>query len=130
LPDTDNGAQDPAAAAAIVDWAGLVARFKGNAAFVERLAAIAVEANRGLPERLRQWSAQCNLTQIAAAAHGLKGLAGELLAGETAGLAAQVQRCARDGSPEAAGLALELADALERLLRVLGERIGAGEGAA
>ncbi|AUB82017.1 PAS domain S-box protein [Candidatus Thiodictyon syntrophicum] len=96
-----------------VDWAGLAERYQGRTAFVDRLAALAITNYSGMPASLRQWAAAGNLAEIGAAAHTLKSVAGNLRADATAALAESTQRAARTGNPDAALLALQLADSLD-----------------
>ncbi len=114
-----------------VDWAGLAQRYKGNTAFIDRLAALAIEVNREQPARLRRWVAAGNLAEIGDAAHALKSVAGNLMAGATLALAESTQRAARGGQADTTALALQLADSLEQLLGTLATHLErAADGAA
>ena len=99
----------------VIDWGGLGARYGGRPGFVERLARIALDSTRETPAQLRQWVADGRLAEIGAAAHTLKGAAGNLMAQEAADLALQTQLAARANDPRALALALDLAEALDRL---------------
>ncbi len=103
----------------IIDWAGLHQRYRGNRAFVERIAALTLKTNRETPARLRQWAADGDLGAIHKAAHDLKGSVGNLMAYTTSDLADRVQRAAAQGEAETVALTLELADALERFCAAL-----------
>jgi hypothetical protein len=109
------------------DWAGLAERYRGNAALVDRIATLMVQDHRGLPEQLRRWAADGNLTEIAAAAHSLIGVAGNLMSGATVSLAQSTQLAARTGHAGAAMLALQLADSLDLLLGSLVAHLHGGE---
>ena len=111
----------------IIDWEGLRERYRSNPAFLERIAALSIRSYRELPARLRQWVAEGNLSEIGKTAHGVKGGVGNLLAYTTMDLANRVQLAARDGGADTAALALELADALDRLLAALAAHVEQGE---
>jgi CheY-like chemotaxis protein len=111
-----------------VDWAGLAERYPGNAAFIDRLAALTIANYRGTSAHLRQWAASGNLAEIGTTAHALKSVAGNLRADTTGSLAESTQRAARTGSSDAALLALQLADSLDLFLGSLEAHLQRMEG--
>jgi HPt (histidine-containing phosphotransfer) domain-containing protein len=114
----------PPTAMVVLDWDALTARYVGKEGFVKRLLTLALNSNADTPARLRRWVEEGNLSDIASAAHTLKSSAGNLMAYETAAAAERVVRAVRQGNPAAAGLTLELADALERMLTLITGYIG------
>jgi signal transduction histidine kinase/DNA-binding response OmpR family regulator len=110
-----------------IDWSGLLARYGGRQAFVSQLAQVALESNQNTPADLRHAVQAMDLDAIAFTAHALKGLAGNLLAGDVAALAREVEICARAGEPRAVFLAGELAGAVDVLLAELAERTVEGK---
>jgi HPt (histidine-containing phosphotransfer) domain-containing protein len=106
----------------IVDWEALRERYRNHPGMVDRIAALTLETNHEVPARLRLWAAAGDLREIGKAAHDLKGTAGNLMAKATEDLANRVQAAARTGGADTLALALELADALDRLLAALADR--------
>jgi CheY-like chemotaxis protein/HPt (histidine-containing phosphotransfer) domain-containing protein len=106
----------------IVDWEALRERYRDHPGMVERIVALMLKFNHEVPARLRLWAAAGDLHEIGKAAHDLKGAAGNLMAHATEDLANRVQLAARTGAADTPALALELADALDRLLAALADR--------
>jgi len=112
-----------------VDWAGLAQRYKGNTAFIDRIAGLALSGHGALPADLRRWVAAGELAQIGGAAHALKGVTGNLMAAGVTALAEATQRAVHTGAADAPRLALQLADAVDGFLAALAahlKRAGAG----
>jgi PAS domain S-box-containing protein len=108
----------------IVDWPGLMQRFGGRRAFVQRLSNIAIKSEADTPVRLRQVAEAGDAQTLAFMAHALKGTAGNLMAQSVYALALATEQAARGESPEAFGQARNLAEATERLLAELAEWSG------
>ena len=99
-------------------------RFSGRRAFVQRLAGITIKNDAETPQRLRALAATGDAQALAFVAHGLKGVAGNLMAQSVYDLALATERAAREESPDQARLAHDLAAATERLLAELVEWSG------
>ncbi len=109
----------------MIDWPALEARFPGRPAFVDKLAAMALQSQADTPAKLRASAAAGstgNYTQLAFVAHALKGVAGNLMAHELQALAARTERAARAGQTEAGILAEKLAQSVECLLAEIAAR--------
>ena len=106
-------------AGSCVDWPTLLARFQGKTAFVRKLAASAVASHRDSPDKLRAASETSDLAGLANIAHSLKSLSAQLQAEDTCQRASAVEMAARAGRPDAAELALQLAQSTEVLLTEL-----------
>ncbi|WP_440940191.1 ATP-binding protein [Immundisolibacter sp.] len=117
-------ASSPAGHTGGIDWAALLTRYKGRQDFVTKLAATALDSHRDTPASLRVAAQQTDYGALAFSAHALKGLAGNLLAHEVEKLARQVEKSARAGSAQAVAEADQLAQAVERLLTALADRVG------
>ena len=107
-----------------IDWSALLARYNGRQDFVAKLAATALASHRETPETLRRAAQANDLPGLAFTAHALKSLSGNLMARGVEALARQVDAAARAGEPQAADVAVELADAVEVLLAALTIRVG------
>ena len=105
-----------------IDLEALARRYAGKPAFVERLLGILRQNIVGMPDKLRAAAAAGDLKELRAIAHGLKSMAGNVLAHRVANCAIAADAAARDGQPEAAALGIELADAIEALNRDLDAR--------
>jgi signal transduction histidine kinase/CheY-like chemotaxis protein/HPt (histidine-containing phosphotransfer) domain-containing protein len=99
-----------------IDWPDLESRYKGRAAFIDKILGIALEHNGETPEILRAAARAGDLQQMAFLAHGLKATAGNLAAHRLHDLAVRAEQAARAAGAEAAELALELASGLEGML--------------
>jgi CheY-like chemotaxis protein/HPt (histidine-containing phosphotransfer) domain-containing protein/anti-sigma regulatory factor (Ser/Thr protein kinase) len=113
----------------LIDWAILLERFHGNREFIRKLAALSFETYAGSPANLRQLAQTGDVQALAFQAHRLKGSAGNLLAHELHTLASEAEDAARAGLAEAFSLALELADAVERVLAELEDYLRQAGGA-
>ena len=108
-----------------IDWAALESRFKGKAAFVDKLAATALRSHGDSPARLRLAVQQENMAELVFMAHSLKGVAGNLMSEPVRRRASEAEQAARAARPEAGGLALALAEDVEDLLAALAQRVEA-----
>ncbi|MFZ5484302.1 MAG: PAS domain S-box protein [Pseudomonadota bacterium] len=99
-----------------IDWPTLEARYAGREAFLQQLMRTCLETQAGRPEHLRLLADQGQRDELGFIAHGLKGLAGDLLPGSVRQLAAEVETALREQSPEAWPLARHLADRLAAVL--------------
>jgi PAS domain S-box-containing protein len=102
-----------------VDWMALQRRFRGRREFIDRLVALSLESNAGMAQRLRDLVETGALAEIGKLAHTLKGFAGSMSAPEVERLAIRTLAAARAEDGMALTHALDLADALERLMQVL-----------
>lgn len=107
-----------------IDWAGLLERFNGRQAFIDKLLDTVCQSQRETPATLRDAAQRGDLDALAFAAHAVKGMAGNIRAHNLLGLARQVEEGARAGSREVAPLAIALAGKLEALLASLAARKG------
>jgi HPt (histidine-containing phosphotransfer) domain-containing protein len=115
------------AADAIIDWAKLEARFNGKRDFVDRLANTVLASQAETPARLRAAAAAGDGKALAFVAHGLKGVGGNLMAGEVHILAAETEVAAKQGEAAMSELAERLALAVEHLLSALERRLAANK---
>ena len=113
------------AASGPIDWVGLLDRYKGNQAFVTRLAASLLDSHGESPARLRELATVLDFSALAFLAHSVKGAVGNLLAESTQQLAFQAEQAARANEPGAAKLAQQLASALEEVLSAIAARVAA-----
>ena len=120
-------AQPLAASDVLIDWAEIERRFGNKAAFVTRLAGTALESYETAAEALRSPETQADSARIALIAHNIKSSAGTLKVEHLYQLAMRTDAAAREARPEAAGLAAELAAALDGAITALRTRV-AGEG--
>ncbi|MBS1207915.1 MAG: hypothetical protein H6R19_313 [Proteobacteria bacterium] len=111
----------------LIDWDALLERYKGRAAFAEKLLGILFDTHRETPEKLRKLVEQGDLAGASEISHSLKALAGSVEAGPLSQAAAQADLSAREGRPDAARYMLTLADELEALLQVLRDHAAARE---
>ena len=105
-------------------WTAKDSRLPRRPEFVERLARLVIASGAETPARLRRLAAAGNLEQIGREARTLKGVAGNLMAGEAADLALRTQLGTRGNDPGGIPLALELAVATDHLLAAGSERLG------
>lgn len=120
------------AGAAIIDWDGLVVQFKGQEGVVVRIAGTVLRTQADAPRQLRELTGKRDYEALARLAHSLKGMGGNLMAGQVFELGKQADLAAREKSEEALHLAERLAQAMEALLEELERRLqavaGEGEG--
>lgn len=102
-----------------MDWPGFLDRFGGRRDFVAKLVAAALAGHQGAPALLRVQAEQGDWAALTATAHSIKGLAGNLVAAGVQDLARQTELAARAGDPDAARLALALAQGMEVMLKDL-----------
>jgi signal transduction histidine kinase/DNA-binding response OmpR family regulator len=106
----------PAETVGPVDFAKLEARYQTKPAFIDKLLLTVEADNQGKAAQLRQLAAANDLPALASLAHGLKGMAGSIMANALLEQARAVELAAREGSSDAAQQASALADALEAML--------------
>jgi signal transduction histidine kinase/CheY-like chemotaxis protein/HPt (histidine-containing phosphotransfer) domain-containing protein len=102
-----------------IDWAALQARYGRRPAFIQKLVGIALDNYTRQAQHLRHLAAAGDLPGIEQLAHTIKGSASSLMAMELARSATGVMTLAQSGQPETPAAALELAQALDRLLEEL-----------
>jgi PAS domain S-box-containing protein len=102
-----------------VDWTALQRRFRGRREFIDRLVTLSLKSNEGMAQRLRVLVETGELTEIGKLAHTLKGFAGSMSAPEVERLAIRTLAATRAEDGMALTHALDLADALERLMQAL-----------
>lgn len=98
------------------DWNALVEKFGGDQAIVRTLVGIALRSSQQVPGELRSACAGADFATLARIAHKVKGTAGDLVAADLQARARDTEIAARESSPAALVLALQLADALDELL--------------
>ncbi|MFD2113654.1 PAS domain S-box protein [Thiorhodococcus fuscus] len=99
-----------------VDWEALEKRYRQYPGFTPKLLGTALQANGEHAQVLRKAAQSGDLARVAFVAHSLKGTARNLFASGFSELAGAAERSARDGRPDAASRARQLADALDGLL--------------
>ncbi|QDF96953.1 hypothetical protein CJ010_10640 [Azoarcus sp. DD4] len=114
----------------LVDWAALISRYPCRQEFLARLAASALDGLRDSVERLRSALESGDLDAVAFVAHGIKSVAGNLMAGEVQDLAARTDAALRKTQADGQALAAQLIDALERLMAELAKGPPAGYSSA
>ncbi|MEW5770243.1 MAG: ATP-binding protein [Pseudomonadota bacterium] len=100
----------------MIDWEVLSARFSGRQGFIDRLLGKVIDSQAESAEKLRAAVRLGDIEAIVFIAHSLKGLGGNIEAGELRALASQVEQHHR------AGVTAPLADEVEAL-SVLVERL-------
>lgn len=103
----------------VIDWQALVARFKGNMAFLRKLAESVLQGHGQNPAKLREAAEAHDFPELAFLAHNCKGLGGNLMARSMHELAGLTEAAARGKSEEAVELAMQLVPLLESLLAEL-----------
>jgi CheY-like chemotaxis protein len=116
-PRTHRGAQEP-----LVDWAAVMQRYGGREAFIDKLVATVVATYAGTSAELREAAGMADAAGVARAAHGVKGMSGNLSATAVMELATRTEAAAKNARPDAFALAAELAGAVDRLMQELGKR--------
>ncbi|WP_374243479.1 PAS domain S-box protein [Zoogloea sp.] len=102
----------PVAPAPTIDRDALAARYPGRPEFIARLLGIFAGSAADRQAALDAAIAAGDLPRIVEVAHALKGSAGNIMAARLAGLARETEAAARDGRPEALGLAADLRAAI------------------
>jgi PAS domain S-box-containing protein len=104
----------------LIDWAGLLQRFDGREAFIDKLIDNALDgAQQANLDKLRQAVEQRDYAAIKFVAHNLKGFAGIFEVQQMLSLAQQAEVAARDNADQAILLAEDLANSLEAILTEL-----------
>jgi len=114
----------------IIDWAGLEARFGGRSGFVDKLAASVLKGHAAAPAELRAAAGRNDLEAMVFLAHGLKGMAGNMLATAAREIAREAEAAARAGEASASLSAERLAAAVEVMLGEAATRLQANESRA
>jgi HPt (histidine-containing phosphotransfer) domain-containing protein len=99
-----------------INWAELAAKLGGEPDFIHELLRVVIATNAAAPGALRQAARTGEMAVIERLAHRTKGVAGDLVADTCHALAHETDLAARAREPRAAGLSLQLADALDALL--------------
>ena len=103
----------------MIDWGQLDQRFKGKRAFIEKLVSTALRTYVGTPDALRDAARTQDLQQIVFLAHSIKGTTSNLAAANLSKSASRTEQTARDGDAAACGMAIALADDMQKLLAQL-----------
>ena len=110
-------------AADVIDWVALERGFHTRPELVTRLLQSGLNGHAGDAVHLRDMAAAGDVDAIGKLAHGIKGIAGYLHAGEVRGLAIATNEAVRGRRAEAVDLAGQLADAMDRLIDALRQRL-------
>ncbi|MDB5800851.1 MAG: hypothetical protein JWL63_1790 [Rhodocyclales bacterium] len=102
----------------LIDWDALMHRYKGRTEFIEKLIGTLLRTHGETPAKLRQAVLHGDIASTKFIAHTLKGVSGNLEAGELHVLAKRIHSGEGEQS-DAPALALQLADALDELLMML-----------
>ena len=105
------------AASGSIDWDALLAKLGGDAGVLRELLEVVIATHQTAPDDLRAASRQEDFAAIERLAHRTKGTAGDLVAAQCLALGRATELAARNHEPAARDLVLQLADALEVLLR-------------
>ncbi len=108
----------------VVDLASLRMRFGNRDALIDKLLQTALQSQRDTATKLRAAAQAQDLGALAFLAHNLKGLSGNLCAPLLLDRARALESSARSGSVEVVGLAREVAEELEALLRWIEKKVG------
>lgn len=111
-----------------INWEGLLSRFNGKVAFVNRLVDTVLEAHHETPAQLKMLAKTGDLQQLTFVAHSLKGMAGNMLLSDLQALAKQTEFAARAGDTNTPELANELASAVTELLAALSAQVASRSG--
>jgi PAS domain S-box-containing protein len=110
------------ARAALIDWRGFEARYRGRPALVDKLIAASFRNNTDTAARLRSAAACRDFAALVFLAHALKGLAGDLVAETLYAQAMATEELARQGCDAALASAEQLAQLAEELVVALSKR--------
>ena len=110
------GEQPSGRVATAVDWDALQSRYSRKPDFVERLMATARQSLADTPARLRAAAAAADLAEAALLTHSLKGVAGNLMAGDLAQQAVDAEAACRNGDADVRVRLEALADGVAALL--------------
>lgn len=113
-----------------IDWPEFLKRFGERRDFVAKLVAAALTGHHNAPLLLRTQVEHGDWVALAATAHSIKGLAGNLMAAAVQDLARQTELAARAGDPDAARLAVSLAQGMEQMIGELQGWLAAYQGAS
>jgi PAS domain S-box-containing protein len=106
-----------------IDWAGLQTRYGSTPGLIDKLVRTALAGQRQVPEQLRAAASANQPEQLIWVAHALRGVAGNLHAHGVMQAAKQLELAARQGVPETAALAEQLARLTERMLDDLASHV-------
>jgi PAS domain S-box-containing protein len=109
------------------DYMGLAERYKNKRAFLLSLLKMVRDSEADMPEKLRDAARREDWQALHFLAHSVKGMAGNIMAQALHRQAMEADMAARQARPEAAGLCMELASALENLLQEIARTISAAE---
>ncbi|HEX8963776.1 MAG TPA: MASE3 domain-containing protein [Rhodocyclaceae bacterium] len=110
-----------------IDWAALHQQMGARPGLIARLVRMALAAHADKGERIRVAAADARYEELAALAHTLRGVAGNLKARAVMELARRLEEAARQNRAEAAGFAASAADAADRMLAELKAHAEAAE---
>ena len=110
------------ARAALIDWRGFEARYRGRPALIDKLIAASFRNNADTAARLRRAAACRDFATLASLAHSLKGLAGDLVAEPLYAQALATEELAQQACEDALASAEELAQLTEQFVMALSKR--------
>ncbi|MDD5296784.1 MAG: response regulator [Rhodocyclaceae bacterium] len=108
----------------VFDVAPLMERYNGKTAFIERLLRSVLADHGPTPARLRSYADRADWEQGGFLAHNAKSVAGHLADLKVQNLAAEAERAAREGRPDAGARLTDLADAFQGLLALVEAHLG------
>jgi signal transduction histidine kinase/HPt (histidine-containing phosphotransfer) domain-containing protein len=100
----------------VIDWQAVADSLRAPPTFLKKLARTMVSNLGPKPQALRAAAAVADLQTLAREAHSIKGVAANVHAQPVFELARATESAAREGSPEAGGLAQALAASVESML--------------
>ncbi|GEM_PF-1765825 len=103
----------------VVDWDALAGRFPDRREFIRRLVVAVLTSHADAPASLRAAATAADWERLAQQAHALKGMGGNMMAARVHELGGRTELAARQGQPDAAQLAEQLAQAMEALLAAM-----------
>jgi signal transduction histidine kinase/CheY-like chemotaxis protein len=107
-----------------MDWAALRERYALKPEFLNKLLTAIVSSLATMPTDLREALRAEDVARTIYLAHSLKGAAGNLMASELAKKASEAEQACRVRAEDADALIAGLADAVENLLKEVGEELG------
>ncbi|WP_215777583.1 ATP-binding protein [Paludibacterium sp. B53371] len=106
-----------------IQWAELETRYARNPAFIRQLLTVFLNSNAGLPQQLRQALGRQDSHALAGLAHGLKGMAGSIVARDLLALSQHVEQAAKAQAPDQSELTEALIGRLEDTLTDIRQRL-------
>lgn len=103
----------------VLDKQGLMERYQGREAFVEKLLRLAESEYQNSVSQIRQVVEQGDFSELRVLAHTLKGMSGNIMAHQLRETALKVETLANDRNESAFSESAHLIEAMERLLAEL-----------